>query len=186
MERTAADINARLKSTEIVVKWISVILSGFVVGGIFIIRMRYDVDAHKASVSTAPAIVAASIEDAVSSGRFCVGANYTVREVAKNLGVGLSKGLISMNAITSLTTLYQTRLGVVTNHGSSSATPSGSPTPLKGCLHARNSAGSYNGFSTQRISGWSLGRSFPTEASHNAYMLSYETLLLALGAPSAA
>ena len=50
MERTANDINARLKSTEIVVKWIMAVLSALVVGGIFIIRMRYDVDAHKASI----------------------------------------------------------------------------------------------------------------------------------------
>ena len=50
MERTAADINARLKSTEIVVKWIMAVLSALVVGGIFIIRMRYDVDAHKSAI----------------------------------------------------------------------------------------------------------------------------------------
>ena len=49
MERSA-DINARLKSTEIVVKWIMAVLSALVFGGIFIIRMRYDVDAHKASI----------------------------------------------------------------------------------------------------------------------------------------
>jgi len=50
MERSAADINARLKSTEIVVKWVVAILSGLVIGGIFIIRMRYDVDAHKSAI----------------------------------------------------------------------------------------------------------------------------------------
>jgi len=50
MERTSADINSRLKSTEIIVKWIVAILSGLVIGGIFIIRMRYDVDAHKSVI----------------------------------------------------------------------------------------------------------------------------------------
>ena len=50
MERTANDINARLKSTEIVVKWIMAVLSALVVGGIFIIRMRYDVDSHKSTI----------------------------------------------------------------------------------------------------------------------------------------
>ena len=33
MERSAADINARLKSTEIVVKWIMAVLSALLVGG---------------------------------------------------------------------------------------------------------------------------------------------------------
>jgi len=50
MERTSADINSRLKSTEVIVKWIVAILSGLVIGGIFIIRMRYDVDAHKSVI----------------------------------------------------------------------------------------------------------------------------------------
>ena len=49
MER-AHDIHTRLKSTEIVIKWIMATLGGLVIGGIFIIRMRYDVDAHKTAI----------------------------------------------------------------------------------------------------------------------------------------
>ena len=49
MERTH-DIHTRLKSTEIVIKWIMATLGGLVIGGIFIIRMRYDVDAHKSTI----------------------------------------------------------------------------------------------------------------------------------------
>ena len=49
MER-AHDIHTRLKSTEIVIKWIMATLGGLVIGGIFIIRMRYDVDAHKSTI----------------------------------------------------------------------------------------------------------------------------------------
>lgn len=50
MERSHPDIHARLKSTEIVIKWIMAVLTALVIGGIFIIRMRYDVDAHKTSI----------------------------------------------------------------------------------------------------------------------------------------
>lgn len=50
MERSHTDIHSRLKSTEIVIKWIVGVLTTLVIGGIFIIRMRYDVDAHKASI----------------------------------------------------------------------------------------------------------------------------------------
>ena len=50
MERTQQDLHSRLKSTEIVIKWIMAVLSALIVGGVFIIRMRYDVDAHKSTI----------------------------------------------------------------------------------------------------------------------------------------
>lgn len=44
------ELHARLKSTEIVVKWIMAILTALVIAGLFILRMRFDVDAHKATI----------------------------------------------------------------------------------------------------------------------------------------
>lgn len=47
MDATHEEIQSRLKSAEIVIKWLAAILTGLVIAGAWIVKMRYDLDNNR-------------------------------------------------------------------------------------------------------------------------------------------